>query len=417
MSATLETSLPGASPIGPEVVRAADRRVLSIDIFRGITMAVMIFVNELADIHGMPWWTRHAPARLDLMTYVDMVFPFFLFAVGMSLPLSVAQRLKRDPSLPALWLHIATRSIALITLGLILANAEKADPSRMGLSGSTWALLCLICAMLYLGAQGKSDRSKSVARIFRLVGLAGVVVLLAIFRRTAGGGEAAWLDFSYPEILGLIGISYLAVSILFVPTRRWGWASYAWLVLLLALCAFSTARWITFPGRFPLYVWPFGNGAMCSIVISGVIASSIFLDGAGKNAWPKTTAAALGFAAVALVAGRMLTPLGISKIRATPTWSLYSIGAAVLLFTLLYWVCDVKGWQRWAAAFRPAGSNTLLTYLLPDLSYFALGAAGVTYLGTHWNAGWPGVMRTTVFTALMLAIAAALTRAKVRLQL
>jgi heparan-alpha-glucosaminide N-acetyltransferase len=145
--------------------------------------------------------------------------------------------------------------------------------------------------------------------------------------------------------------------------------------------------------------------------------SSIFLDAARKNAPRKTTGLALGFAALALVAGRMLSPLGVSKIRATPTWSLYSVGAAVLMFTVLYWVCDVKGWQRWAAVFRPAGSNTLLTYLVPDLWYFALGAAGVTYLSTHWNAGWPGVIRTIVFTLLMLAAAAALTRAKVRLQL
>ena len=79
------------------------------------------------------------------MTYVDMVFPFFLFAVGMSLPLSVAQRLKRNSSLSSLWGHVAVRVLGLIVLGEILANAEKADPARMGMSGSTWALLALIC--------------------------------------------------------------------------------------------------------------------------------------------------------------------------------------------------------------------------------------------------------------------------------
>ena len=67
-------------------------RVVSIDIFRGLTMAVMIFVNELSGVRGLPWWTYHALADVDVMTYVDMVFPFFLFSVGMSLPLSVSQR-------------------------------------------------------------------------------------------------------------------------------------------------------------------------------------------------------------------------------------------------------------------------------------------------------------------------------------
>ena len=66
-------------------MRTTAPRVVSIDIFRGLTMAVMIFVNALSEVRGLPWWTRHAPASVNVMTYVDMVFPFFLFAVGMSL--------------------------------------------------------------------------------------------------------------------------------------------------------------------------------------------------------------------------------------------------------------------------------------------------------------------------------------------
>jgi predicted acyltransferase len=133
-------------------------RVISIDIFRGLTMAVMIFVNALADVRGLPWWTYHAHAQEDVMTYVDMVFPFFLFIVGMALPLSIAQRLKRNPSLFALWVHVVVRVIGLVVLGLILANADKCDPKRMGISGGAWALLALVCAGLYLNNYGKSER-------------------------------------------------------------------------------------------------------------------------------------------------------------------------------------------------------------------------------------------------------------------
>ena len=416
MNAPVET-LYRKVAIAPESVKAPSRRVLSIDIFRGITMSVMIFVNELASIRGMPWWTEHAPARLDLMTYVDMVFPFFLFAIGMSLPLSVSQRLKRNASMFALWIHITTRSLALLTLGLILANAEKADPSRMGMNGSSWALLGLVCGALYLGSYGSSNQWKTVSRILRGLGLAGIVVLLAIYRRTTSGGQAAWLDFSYPEILGLIGLSYFAVALLYVPTRKQAWAPAVWLSLLLALCAFTAARFITFPIRLPHYVWLFGNGALCSITMGGVVTSCIFLRAESEGTLRKRIWLALGFAAFALLAGKVLSPLGISKIRATPTWCLYSIGAAVLLFTLLYWICDMKGWQRWAAVFRPAGANTLLTYLLPDFWYFAIGAAGVVFFNVHWSSGWPGVLRTLVFTLLMLGLSAALTRMRVRLQL
>ena len=98
----------------PDSAAVSAPRVVSIDIFRGLTMAVMIFVNQLSGVPGLPWWTYHAHAQQDLMTYVDMVFPFFLFIVGMSLPLSVAQRLRRNPSLPALWFHVLVRVLGLL---------------------------------------------------------------------------------------------------------------------------------------------------------------------------------------------------------------------------------------------------------------------------------------------------------------
>jgi hypothetical protein len=126
-------------------------------------------------------------------------------------------------------------------------------------------------------------------------------------------------------------------------------------------------------------------------------------------------AVALALAAVA--AGRLLTPLGISKIRATPTWSLYCIAAAVMSFAILYWLCDVRKKTSWAFFARPAGANTLLTYLLPDFYYFLVAAIGFTYFETHFNYGWPGVLRAVVFTAVILAITALLTRFKIRLQL
>jgi heparan-alpha-glucosaminide N-acetyltransferase len=396
---------------------SAVSRVVSIDIFRGLTMAVMIFVNALAEVRGLPWWTYHAHANEDLMTYVDMVFPFFLFVVGMSLPLSVAQRLKRNQSVPALWLHVVIRAASLVGLGLILANAEKADPSKMGISGNLWALLGLLCAALYLNVYRPSTRFPSYSKILRGIGLAGVMVLFASFRRTTHNGSTAWIDPSYPEILGLIGFSYLAVALLYIPTRLWRWAPAVWFVVMLGLNIVSTAKLLPGPNHWPIYFWPFSNGAMACIVFGGVITSQIFLGSGERPAPTRAMTMAIGLGVLTLLAGWICTPLGISKIRATPTWSLYSIGASVLLFTLLYWICDVKRHTTWAFPVRAAGSNTLLTYLLPDLWYFLFAWLGVTYLDTHFSLGWPAVAKTVVFTLLMLAIATALTKAKLRLQL
>jgi heparan-alpha-glucosaminide N-acetyltransferase len=392
-------------------------RIVSIDIFRGLTMAVMIFVNELDGVEGLPWWTHHAHASENVMTYVDMVFPFFLFVLGMSLPLSVTQRLKRNPSLPALWLHVFLRFLGLLALGLILANAEKADPARMIISGSNWALLGLISMALNLNTYPPSRRFPRYSTILRSIGIAGAVLTFALFRRAGHDGHAAWIDGSYPEILGLIGYSYLAAAILYIPTRRWKWAPVLWFILLVALCAISTARLVSFPDHLPLYLWPFGNVAMACIIMAGVVTSIIFL-GTDRRPSPRNAMLiAAGFALLTFAAGWALTPLGISKIRATPTWSLYSIAASILLFTLLYWICDVKQHKRWALLIEPAGANTLTTYLLPDLWYFLLASLGVTFFDTHFGMGWPGVLKTLVFTLFILAAAALLTRLRIRLRL
>jgi heparan-alpha-glucosaminide N-acetyltransferase len=211
------------------------------------------------------------------------------------------------------------------------------------------------------------------------------------------------------------------VADLYIPTRRWRWASPAWLILLVALCIGSAARLITFPEHLSLYAWPFGNGAHVSLVMAGVLTSQIFfgLDpgGTDRNSAKDATLWAVALALLALAAGWLSAPLGISKIRATPAWALWNIGAAVLVFTLLYWICDRQRLTAWASLFRPAGSNTLLTYLLPDLWAFAFGALGITYLDTHFDFGWAGVAKSIVFTLVMLAIAWVLTHARLRLQL
>jgi heparan-alpha-glucosaminide N-acetyltransferase len=395
------------------------QRIASIDIFRGLTMILMIFVNELAEIKGLPWWNYHAPARVNVMTYVDMVFPAFLFILGMTIPIALERRLLRNSSMPQIWLHVTLRTIALIALGLILANAEKGDRVLMGIGPNLWAILALTGAVLFWNVYTNSKRYLILFRVLRFFGLGLMIVMFAIFRRVTTQGHVAWLDPSYPEILGLLGYTYLAVAFLYLATRRWRWAPFAWFVVLTTLCVATTAKWIVFPGRLPLYIWPFGNGAMASIAMAGVVASGIFVDAhkARARTFSQKAATAALLGVVTLLLGWFLAPLGISKIRATPTWCLYSIGCSMLLFTLLYWICDVRKANAWAWFTRPAGENTLLTYLLPDFYFFIVSACGFTFLTTHANVGLPGVMRCVLFTALMLVLSALLTRWKLRLQL
>ena len=388
-------------------------RVVSIDILRGITMAVMIFVNDLASVHGLSKWTYHMPARVDAMTYVDMVFPAFLFIVGMSLPIAVRSRLRRNPSLGGLWLHIILRSLALLVLGLILANADRGDATRMHLSPYLWALIGLIGGILLWNVYTGVSRKWVLA--LRLLGAGMLIFDFAIYRRASHVGEA-WIRFSYPEILGLIGLTYFAVCLLYIPTRRWRFAPLAWLIVLVAYNAACCAHWIPM-GRWSLYVWPFGNGAMPSLVMAGIVTSQIFIDGGEVIRPSRRMQLGILFAILSFAAGWFLRPFGISKIRATPTWALWTVAATCLIFTLLYWLCDVRKQTRWAWLVRPAGSNTLLTYLIPDLYYFLTALTGTAWLLEHWNTGWPGVLRAAGFTVAMLLLAHVATRARLRMQL
>jgi heparan-alpha-glucosaminide N-acetyltransferase len=94
-----------------------DTRVVAIDILRGLTIFVMVFVNDVPGVKGLPWWTYHIPAGKNGMTYVDVVFPAFLFIVGMAIPLAVRKRLARGDTALMLWKHILIRSASLSVSG------------------------------------------------------------------------------------------------------------------------------------------------------------------------------------------------------------------------------------------------------------------------------------------------------------
>ena len=392
-------------------------RIASIDVLRGLTMAVMIFVNDLDGVNGLPWWTRHAKAEQNVMTYVDMVFPFFLFSLGLSLPIAIRQRLKKNPSLPALWGHTLLRSLCLVVLGVILANAREGDPALMHLPSFAWTLLALLGISLYLSVYNGNERHVAVYRSLRIAGLILTIVMLALFRRITQDGRVAWLDFSYLEILGLLGCTYFAVSLLYIPTRRWPWAPTAWFVLLTGFSVLCAARWFVFERHVPLYLWPFGDGTMAFIAMAGVVTANIFFgERSGDSPGYKLLVGSC-FGIALLAAGRIFTSLGISKIRDTPTWGLYSTGAAVLLFTFLFWLCDVRRHTTWASFVRPAGANTLLTYLLPDYWFFLISLTGFTWFDSHFNQGLIGTIGAALFTGVILTLAAQFTRLRIRLQL
>ncbi|HEY9128156.1 MAG TPA: DUF5009 domain-containing protein, partial [Acidobacteriaceae bacterium] len=191
-----------------------------------------------------------------------------------------------------------------------------------------------------------------------------------------------------------------------------------WFVLLVAFNVGCFLHLFPFTHHVSHYIWVFGNGSEPLIIFAGIITSGLLFPPVKNGvSTPPKLGLTLAFGVVMLIAAFLLTPLGISKIRATPTWCLYSAGAAAIMLTGLYWLCDMKKKSGWAFLFRSAGANGLLTYLLPDFWDFITWAIGFTWLDTHFAHGAPEVFKTILFTIVILFISLGLTRLKLRLQL
>jgi heparan-alpha-glucosaminide N-acetyltransferase len=366
-------------------------RIASIDIFRGLTVLVMVFVDNLDFVKGLPWWTYHLPRETNGLTYVDMVFPAFLFVMGMSIPLAVDRRSIEGDSQGKIWLHILARSLSLVALGLFIANGPQVDPERTGISAVCWDLLGFAGIALFWGVFPSSSANRRLPRITKYGGLFLLVILAIVFRRTTQDGHVAWLDCSDWEILGLLGWAYLLVGTLYLLFKKSVVALAASLALLSAVNVASTVGWFTWLNRFPPFIQPFEAG-LSSITMAGLLAYVIILKSTLGGDLRAKTLLASGYAALLAGVAWLLTPFGISKLRDTPAWCLYCAAANTLLLLFLYWIADVQRWTKWDGLIKTVGANALLAYLLAYTAYFIPALFRLTADGTE---GWHGVMRFT----------------------
>ncbi|MCK5280498.1 MAG: DUF5009 domain-containing protein, partial [Cyclobacteriaceae bacterium] len=156
-------------------------RILSVDIFRGITILVMVFVNDVASVKGLPWWTYHIGSGEQGITYVDVVFPAFLFIVGMAIPLAIKKRKSKGDTLLKLLLHTVIRSLSLVAIGLLIMNGRQVDPSATGISYAAWNVLMFIGVILLWNLYPKAEgKKKLLFTVLKWTGLALLIVLLVI---------------------------------------------------------------------------------------------------------------------------------------------------------------------------------------------------------------------------------------------
>jgi len=418
-----------AAAVPPAVPSVAKERLTSLDAFRGFDILTMVFVNYIAGMTAIPFILRRAGADQNIFTLTDVVFPGFLFIVGVSIPLALMKRRAEGRSGPALVGHVLVRTLALLFLGVLLVNEDRFSAAATGLSKDLWYFLATL-AVFGLWAvvpKGVSAKKKRLLFALKIAAAAVLLVLVLVFRGQGDDGRVTMLQTSWWGILGMIGWCYMAGSLLFLACRGDRTVLAGAVGLMTALYIGGRHGALDFLGPVNGFV-NVGSlfGSHAAIVTAGMLAGTIFLTGTDVAA-PRRRMRFLAVLGAALVlAGYILRPLhGFSKIHGTESYCLATAGLCCLAFLLFYVGLDVYKGKKAAAFILPAGKNPLLAYLLPGLIGNAAGLLGTVLNADIAGMLWPfygtggvaGMLNAAVMTGIVLVLTAILTRAGLRLKL
>jgi predicted acyltransferase len=392
----------------PAILKNTSKRLLSVDAFRALTMLLMIFINDLSGVKGMPDWLDHAKRAEDRMGFADTIFPAFLFIVGLSIPLAFGARIQKGHSFKAIALSIMSRSFALILMGFFHVNLENYSSASV-LPESVWEILITLSFFLIW-----LDYPEAISKIKRyiLIGIGWFILLLMAFLFTGGSPIAPeGLHPSWWGILGILGWSYLVCAGIYLLAKG------KFPVILAALILFAAINIIEHGTSIHLGLWVIHDAASVTLVMAGVVVSLWYAQMAAQG---NKQAMWLLFAAgcAAILVGLIIRPYtaGISKIRSTPSWVFICTGISILVFELMIYLVDVKGKKNWFRIIWPAGTSTLTCYLLP---YFQIGFYKLFNFRypAALNAGIDGFLRSVAVAFIIVLIGGYLEKRRLRLKI
>jgi len=300
------------------------QRLLSLDFFRGLTVAGMILVNNPGD-----WGHIYAPlehSKWNGCTPTDLVFPFFLFMVGVSVAFALSNRIADTTGHTKLIIHIIRRALIIFIIGMLFRLIPRFDFYHLRIPGvlPRIAVVYLVISLLYLKTGPKT-------RIWLCAGFLIVYYLLMTIVPVPGIGPAnlepetnlgAWLDRT------LLGENHL-----WAQAKTWDPEG-----ILSTLPAFATGLlgimtgdWIRRKDRQDAekVAWMFVAGFLA--VLAGLIWDSFFPI--NKSLW-------------------------------TSSFVLYTGGLASMGLALSYWLIDVQGYKSWTPPFVAFGRNAITAYVL-----------------------------------------------------
>jgi heparan-alpha-glucosaminide N-acetyltransferase len=383
---------------------------------------------------------RHIqPPDADGMTLADVVFPAFLFLVGVSIPLAFERARAAGRSTAAQLGHVLGRTAGLLLMGVIELNAH--DDRTLG--RHLWGTLAFAALILaWCDVPRQRSRKRGLVLLAKALGVVGLLALLAVYRRTPGPADLpfwgrvegwAWLRTGWWGILGLIGWAYLTVSLLVLLLgwrREWLMGALALLIALhLALnhgglfARVGSKPWLG-PAAGPLaalaravdglgrYVsLRDATGSLAAVAMAGCLLGTTLRRDGGLTTHRARLGWAGTFTAGLLLAGFVTDTFeGINKIAATPTWCLWCAALTCAAWAVLYLVLDVAGARGWSAPARAAGANPLVAYFLHPIVVGLVGVAGLggTVLAYQRSADPRVVVAGSLAMAVLVCAAAGL---------
>ncbi len=370
---------------------AAAQRLESLDVFRGVTIAAMILVNNPGD-----WSVVFPPLQHAYWTGLngaDLVFPWFLFIMGAAMPLAFARRHARGQPLAQLYVRIARRVVVLMLVGLALnavADWPGIGPLRIPgvLQRLAWSYLIAAPIVLHFEVRG-------------WIGAAVVLLLahwallrLVPFDGFPGGTMTPEHNLARHLDLLVFGRHSLAIPI--DPEGLLGTLSSAATVL-------------------------------------GGAAVGRMMPVEGDRLVPLGRLAIAGAAAIVLGTIWALV-LPLSKPLWTGSFVLLVSGLATVVLTAAYLVVDVLGLRRWALPFRWLGANPLLIYaaselvghLLDQWPILRAGESTTPKAWLFWSGLEPALRPRSpqlasllfggAYVLMWIAVAGLLSRRQIRLQ-
>ena len=358
-----------------EVAPSPTARLLSLDVFRGITIAAMLLVNNPGTWSAVYPPLRHA--EWHGWTPTDLIFPFFLFIVGVAMTFSFGKLLSSGEDRGSLLRKSAKRATILFGLGLVLHSYPWVgyDYTHLRIPGVlqriALAFLCATLVVLWTGWQGR---------------LVAVATLLLGY----------WAMLSWVPVPGIgAGVLEPGQDLGAYLDRAIFGADHLWA---------SSRTWDP-------------EGLMSTLPAVASVLLGVF---AGE--WLRSGRSGIVIARGLLIAGAAGVMIGllwdqvfpINKALWTSSFVVFTAGMAALGLALCYWLVDLRGRRRWALPFVVFGVNAIAAYFLSSLMAQELGmprlagdGAGGTVKGWIFNnafASWLSPVNASLAFALAFVL-------------